>query len=339
MGDVAEGSNPWGALRRPAAGNPVSGVRVEAEHPWNVYWALDSDGRQVLALKHSTPVPTSLRLPRAKGLLVEHEQLAEPNGALLLLVLTEPTLRDIFWRLCTDVVESTRSSRTEGEAVATFIQRTWRWHHLLRGGGDTRLSREQQMGLLGELAVLERMLLPNLAASIAVDGWQGPAGMPKDFEVGLVGIESKAQGPSGREEVKISSIDQLARAGLDVLYLCVTGVAASPDAQTGTTVAEAAESLRSKLGVVDPSAAATFDAKLSAYGFEWSDDYSDARWIVGETSIYEVGEDFPRIEPSALPPSIIRMKYVIRLSECDAFLVGADHLRSSIGAGVTLDRE
>ena len=339
MGDLAVSPNPWGVLRRPAIGDPVSGVRVDAAHPWNVYWALDSDGRQVLALKHSALVPSSIRLPRASGLLVEHDRPAEPKTGLLLLILTEPTLRDIFWRLCTDVVESTRSCRTEVEAVTTFIQRTWRWHHLLRGGGDARLTREQQMGLLGELAVLERFVLPSVAAPIAIDGWQGPAAMPKDFEVGLVGIESKAQGPSGREEVKISSIDQLARAGLDVLYLCVTGVAASPDGQTGTTVAEEAESLRSKLEVVDPSAAATFDAKLSAYGFEWSDDYSDARWIVGETSIYEVREDFPRIEPAALPPSIIRMKYVIRLSECDAFLVGADHLRSSIGAGVTLDRE
>ena len=73
--------------------------------------------------------------------------------------------------------------------------RTWRWHHLLRGGGSTLCYRlEEQKGLLGELLVLERpFCCLTSGASTAVAAWRGPLGSPKDFEIGRVAIEVKAR--------------------------------------------------------------------------------------------------------------------------------------------------
>ena len=67
--------------------------------------------------------------------------------------------------------------------MSAALSRTWRWHHLLRGGRGTLLSPEEQKGLLGELFVLERLLLPRMDASSAVTAWRGPLGAPKDFEI------------------------------------------------------------------------------------------------------------------------------------------------------------
>ena len=77
--------------------------------------------------------------------------------------------------------------------MSAALSRTWRWHHLLRGGRGTLLSPEEQKGLLGELFVLERLLLPRMDASSAVTAWRGPLGAPKDFEAARVAIEAKAR--------------------------------------------------------------------------------------------------------------------------------------------------
>ena len=47
--------------------------------------------------------------------------------------------------------------------------------------------------MIGELLVLESVLLPHMEASAAVTAWRGPLGSPKDFEIGRVAIEVKAR--------------------------------------------------------------------------------------------------------------------------------------------------
>lgn len=323
-------SNPWEHLRRPSRRDPVSGLRVDASHPWSLYWAIDSDGRPLLAFRHAVTGAASLRLPRVNGVEVSHGRATGSTDDLLLLTLTDQSLRDVFWRLCLDIVDSTRSCRSEGEAVAVFVRRTWRWHHLLRGGSAAQLSREAQMGLIGELAVLDRFVLPHTTPAAAVDGWLGPERAPKDFELGHVGIEAKAHGPAARDEVQISSIDQLSRAGLSALYLCVTRVASSTDPQLGATVTEIADALRSSIEKSDPAALGTFDAKLTAAGLDSTHDYSDSKWVVGETVVFEVREEFPRIEPSLVSPSIVRVQYALRLTDCEEFIVSSEDLVSTL---------
>lgn len=323
-------SNPWEDLRRPLQHDPVSGLRVDATHAWNLYWAIDSDGRPLLALRHAVTSAASLRLPRFNGVEVGHGRATGSTDDLLLLTLTDQSLRDVFWRLCIDIVDSTRSCSSESEVVAVFVRRTWRWHHLLRGGSASHLSREAQMGLVGELAVLERFILPHTAPVAAVDGWLGPERAPKDFEFGHVGIEAKAHGPAARDEVQISSIDQLSRAGLSALFLCVTRVASSPDPQLGATVTEIADALRSHIENSDPAILGTFDAKLTAAGLDSTHDYSDTKWVVGETVVFEVREEFPRIEPALVSPSIVRVQYALRLTDCEEFIVSSEDLVSAL---------
>ena len=94
--------------------------------------------------------------------------------------LLDSTQRDIFQTLCEDIISAAaRRPKSEAGAVSAALSRTWRWHHLLRGGRGTLLSPEEQKGLLGELFVLERLLLPRMDASSAVTAWRGPLAAPK----------------------------------------------------------------------------------------------------------------------------------------------------------------
>jgi len=43
--------------------------------------------------------------------------------------------------LCRDIVECTARAKSEREAVALTLARTWRWHHLLRGGDTVTAGR------------------------------------------------------------------------------------------------------------------------------------------------------------------------------------------------------
>ena len=77
---------------------------------------------------------------------------------------------------------------SEPDAVNTALRRTWRWHHLLRGGRSGLLSPEEQKGLIGELFVLGA-LSPPAAPSLSRSSrhGSGPLGSPKDFEVRSAG--------------------------------------------------------------------------------------------------------------------------------------------------------
>ena len=125
--------------------------------------------------------PTN-RLPRLRDIEVSLWPPDESGTQILAFKLLNSNQQDIFQNLCRDIVSVAARADYEAEAVSVALLRTWRWHHLLRSGRGTLLSQEEQKGLLGELFVLERLLLPNIDAYSAVRAWRGPLGSPKDFE-------------------------------------------------------------------------------------------------------------------------------------------------------------
>jgi hypothetical protein len=131
-------------------------------------------------------------------------------------------LRDIFFQLCIDIMGSAARAESEAEALSTTVARTWRWHHLLRGGSSGLLSPEQQKGLIGELLVLEKDLLPVLSPAEAIAGWRGPLGAAKDFLIGKVAIESKALGRSTSPAVLVNSEFQLDETVVKRLFLHIS---------------------------------------------------------------------------------------------------------------------
>ena len=105
--------------------------------------------------------------------------------------------------------------------MSRMLLRTWRWHHLLRGGRDERLSAEEQKGLIGELIVLDHILLPAIGAKSALESWKGPLDGIKDFNIAKIAIEAKARSSASPHQIGISSEFQLDREGLDALFLFV----------------------------------------------------------------------------------------------------------------------
>lgn len=312
--------DPWRDIVVPHA-SQISARRVAQATPWGLYWAVDAERHLLLILQHGGASRRSRRLPRLRGLRVEAQPADGGSDERIVIRLTDPEQRDIFLRFCRDIVDATALAQTEEQAVERFLARTWRWHRLLRGGGDTRLGDDEQRGLIGELVVLERHLLPALDALDAVRCWTGPLEAPHDFEVSRIHVEAKARG-SATPRVVISSEHQLESGDAERLFLHVSEVTtATAGSEDALTVTDIATRIRVMLARRDMAAVDVFEERLGASGFDWADDYSDRSWLVGQEALYEVREGFPRITPAMVPAGVGNVRYMISLPDCEGFRV------------------
>ncbi len=317
--------DPWKELAAPETADALSARRVDASMPWGFFWARDADRRHLLLLRHGAEASPTGRLPRLKGIETTLSEQEADGSRLLALRLLDPAQRDIFHRLCLDIIASTARASSEAEAVAHALTRTWRWHHLLRGGADGRLSIEEQKGLIGELLVLDELLLPVIPVIDALTAWRGPLGAPKDFEVGRVCIEAKARRGAATPHVAISSEYQLSTEGTDALFLHVAELSQAPsDAPNAFCLTDLAMRLQNRIASADSVAEDLFESLIIASGFSWSDNYSDFQFVSGPSRIYRVAEGFPAITPCLLTSAISHVRYSIALPDCEPFRVTSD---------------
>lgn len=319
-------NNPWAEIQPPSHDGLLNARRVDPDLRWDFFWARSTDGTPQLLLEHGGHVPLP-RVPKAKGLSVTHQTLSSGRD-LLALQLTDSRLQDVFHQLCLDVVGATRAASDEESAVEIAVNRTWRWHRLLKGGGDGPLTLEEQKGLIGELVTLER-LLDNMRAFAAVTAWRGPLGAPKDFEVGRVAIEAKARRGAATPHVLISSADQLDPLGVDQLFLAVIDLAESAD-EIGVTLTEIADRLRDLISRKDEGAADLFEGLLISSGYRRADDYGSVKWLVGELRVFNVDGDFPRISASSIPVGISQVRYALDLNALSEYQVTWDVVDGAI---------
>ena len=323
--------NPWAKIESPSLANSVSARRVDADLPWNFFWARGADGRVLLTLHHATESAPTTRLPKLRGIEVTLWPPDETATQSLAFKLLDPNQQDIFQTLCRDIVSVAARADSEAGAVSVALVRTWRWHHLLRGGGGTLLSPEEQKGLLGELYVLERLLLPRISASSAMKAWRGPLGSPKDFEVARVAIESKTRRGGSTPSVSITSENQLDESGVDTLFLHVVAFDEAPeDATHGVTVHDVAERIRTHLFSPDPGACDAFESLLSAAGYRAEDDYSDYHWLEGASRIYLVSDNFPRIASGEIRSGVSHVRYSVSLDDCEPFATSVNALTEAL---------
>ena len=322
--------DPWAGLATHVGLSGPNARRVSAEAPWDFFWARD-EGKCALVLRHQAPIIAQATLPNLRGVEVLSRPVTEERPAVVFR-LQDTQQKDIFLQLCNDILAAGDRAATEQEAVNLAVARTWRWHHLLRGGSDRRLSHEEQKGLIGELAVLREQLLPELSAIDAVNAWVGPTGAPKDFEIGTLCVEAKARRGSATPYVAISSEHQLDPAGCTALYLHVSDVALEPmDGGAGRTLDEIVTSIIRQITTLSPLAGERVDQLITAVGYRPEDDYSDNRWSTGVIRIFEVAGDFPRLAGTGMPAGVGSVRYSLALNECEPYRIEQEVLKAAIG--------
>jgi len=326
--------DPWKEIPSPSASQAVNARRVDAELKWDFFWARDLEGHCLLLLNYDAESKPQGHLPKVRGIELTIAPATDQQREMLMYCLADSAQRDIFYKLCRDIVASAASAADERDAVATAVRRTWRWHHLLRGGSDGHLTADEQKGLIGELLVLERFLLSTVDAADALVAWHGPLRAPKDFELGSVCIEVKARRGPAKPFVTINSEYQLDTEGVASLFLYVVELDRAPsDSGDARTVNDIAQRLLDGVVALDQTQGDTLETLLAAAGFRWEDDYSDFKWIEASSHVYCVQGDFPRISSTDLRAGVRDVKYQVSLQACELFEVPADALLSALSEG------
>jgi hypothetical protein len=216
------------------------------------------------------------------------------------------------------------AAATEPEAVSVALARTWRWHHLLKGGGSGKLGDEEQKGLIGELLVLKRHLLPHMSPLASITAWRGPLGAPKDFEIGRLAIEAKARRGSATPFVRISSEHQLDTSGCDRLFLHVVELDRAieeADPPGVISIAILADEIRVLIDSADRAAIEMFEACLISAGVTRTAEYEDDLWVEGRTRVFDVVDGFPRITPESAGSGVRGLQYSVDLAACEPFAI------------------
>lgn len=316
---MATTEDPWNGLRRPESATTANARPVGGDGRWSFYWMLDFDGHRVLGLRHEKGLAIG-QLPRLNGVNVELATEAE-DVDILLFKLLDSAHKEIFFRFCSDIITSTSHAVDERQAVAVAINRTWRWHHLLEGGPDQRLSAEEQKGLIGELRALQKHIALAFPFAEALEMWTGPFGAPKDFEIGRVALEAKAHRSAAHPLIAISSEFQLEMADFDHVFIYVVNLARPAPTDDGFSLSDVVNEVRSQTERSDASAIDALELRLMAAGYLDEDDYSDSLWMETGSQFYEVQGAFPRITTSNLLPGIRRVRYEVALPDCEPFAI------------------
>jgi len=184
------------------------------------------------------PRPSSFSQIDVRKILQHGEHMLEVSCA-------APSLFKEFFLFTTNLADLVQVNHTPPLNALEIAVRSW--NRLLQK--VTGLSEEEELGLIGELWLLERLLAGHGPEAIA--SWVGPAGENHDFRFGSFEIEVKTTSQADRVHL-INGVHQLeASQGHDLFLLSVHLQMAG--GQTGFSLCELFARCRAKLDTDGPS--------------------------------------------------------------------------------------
>ncbi len=304
---------PWNAISRPTADGVISTLRVDASLHQDMFWGIDRRGHRMLVLHSSCPLPSGFRLPELREIMFRVEE--RGKGIVIALSLVDSEKADLFKVLCDDLIAAIGHLLSDNDAICRLVERSFRWHHLLRSNSRRSLSELEQRGLVAELIVLREVAIPAIGVESAISAWQGPLGAHQDFLIPGFRLEVKSTEPRNPRKFSVSSEHQLDRAGAggDVVSLAIVEIARGTGGGSGgETLVDLVDSVRRIAAAAGGGAAAEYEQRLMAAGFLDDDVYRVTSWVFRAPLLIDVGIDFPSISATSLPAAVSGVSY-----DCD----------------------
>ncbi|WP_171230717.1 PD-(D/E)XK motif protein [Ruegeria sp. HKCCA4008] len=327
-------SDPWSDIARPDHPGYNSEMRADPKHPLAFFRGRDFYGRYVFSIEGQVSVDDVPTLPEFSEIDVGVVRTGQADCRLSL-TLKDPDQKDVFGALCRNLLDATRQlgDGESGRGIIIVANRLIRWFELLRRRRDKLLSRNQIIGLVGELLFLRDYALERLHPVDAVNSWRGPYGDEQDFVVGTQIVEVKTQLSTADKRLKISSAEQLdtRSCSITVVHQIVSPAdsAGSPKCTLNELVAEIAQ----VLGTRSPEAVDLFGAALVEAGWIERPEYDETAWSSVGRSFYDIRPGFPRITPEKLPQGVTGVSYAVEVAACGPFELGHEEALGKIYDG------
>lgn len=284
--------------------------RYDAEHPLDIYLGTDQAGRKSLAL-----VMNASRERITSTKIINAQFYKRDDGKLMLCFsLEDDQFKDIFYKFCVDIIESTRRNLVE----EGFAPAVGRWNTWIKFFSKTSLplSENEILGLIGEIYFLQNVLILKYGQEVAVDSYIGTSHAHKDFEVNDTWYEVKSI-HNGVRTVKISSIEQLdsKQVGhLEILTFDKCSIRSEGNININNIVASFRSSLNAQSQL-------KFDEKMRKSGYIEDERYDEFNYIFIDVDEYTVQGEFPKLTLADLPNGIIKATYDIDIYAIQRFKV------------------
>jgi hypothetical protein len=293
----------------------------------------EPDERVALLVEGPMSTAPSVKLRfETQGLSLTEQRRPSENVFRLAVTLERNEFKDVFEALCADLVIVVSVASTAISAFAAITKRLEAWQACLRIRKGA-LSREEQVGLLGEIAVL-RIFAEVAGHSAAVEAWKGPVDGIHDFVAGGAAVEVKSVLGIGTH-LHISHFDQLEFMGLSSLTI---GRVRFREGHDGKSLPSHVETIRRETADASPAAVSELENKLLRAGYLDVDAplYSSIHFVQEALYCYAVGEHFPRLARAAIPSAILDGSYTLDEKAIFRFRQDGGYLRQilNMDAGV-----
>lgn len=281
----------YSALTAELSGNQK---RINVHSALKVYYGLSKDGHYRIAFLSAAVAP---KIESTKILRVTQGQ-ESINAYWTCFDLLQNNAKKVFFTFCDNLIEAITDICDERNALYALKKRYTTWKSMFKRDSNHQIPRESLQGLYGELYFLKKYMLNKYTPEVAIQGWSGPAAKSKDFSVSNEWYEIKTAGANATT-VKISSLTQLSSADPGHLVIIKVESMSEQFDNGESSVGDLFKYILKQIN--DDTLEGIFLSKLSALGFDASDDSFMAKFDVKSMNLYTVNADFPRITENNVP--------------------------------------
>jgi hypothetical protein len=299
-----------------------------------VFIAVDLAGRRYVLIRIPDGEPCSIAERTSRGIAVQTVEIKLDNfgktGVFVEIACLEPSGYAALDIVTGELVAALLAGASIGRVRLVQSVLT-KWRRFWSGVAQNLLSREQLLGLYGELWFLSRWLLSSIGVESAVAMWRGPVGSRNDFEQRGWAVEVKTSSKlDGCHQVH--GLEQLMEP--EGVVLLLFSLLVREEASGMETIPKMVLELRSALAT-DQVALLQFEAMLAASGYDdaQAPEYEKVKLRVRGQGLYRVNSDFPRLIPSSissgLPVGVSNILYELRLDAAGKWLIAETPSKSA----------
>ena len=306
-------NNPWDEIEDSTNKIDFNAIIADKESVLDFYWAKDYYGHLLFILHTNSDIIINEKIPNLNGLTINVGSLKEKKQ--LVLTLQEISNADLFYIICSDLMNTTKQLNDELIAIKKILKRLSQWQYFLKNN-HKQIDKNQLKGLIGELYLFKK-LLTNFSIDEVLNFWKAPLGSVHDFELLNSTLEVKTK--SSVNSITISSFEQMF-SELDNLFLFVVTLNESSKTSLDSfNIYDLIFDIKKLINIDDIDSCERLDNLLFAYGFIELEEYKELYFSIVHDEIYHVRDDFPRI--ISKPNGIVDLTYKINLEKCKDYIV------------------
>ena len=302
--------------------------RADTSHPLDWFRGRDVQGNYLLIL-YGTAAHELPPVPNIAAFDVILQHLASSKTQLVL-TLRERGKFDIFRVLCGDLMNATRkhNQAESGAAFIAVLNRLRRWQQMLDHAAVNLLTRQEQIGLFGELLFLRDFMGASIGIPNATMTWEGPEGDEQDFQFRGTALEVKTRLVSSDSSVSVSSINQLDPSRGPIILCCQSLGLATGEINGGQSLNSLVNQIAESLAGGDGQASDRFESNLLLSGFERRPEYDALSWVLSNREFFSVEAEFPSLRAGSVPDGVSKVRYQLSLAACAPFKISIQEANS-----------